>query len=331
MTDKPKSTDEPEVVIDGEDAYAELPIDFDVVEVKKDDDEADTAKAKKTDDEPKTAAKPKDDDDPIEALKRQLDREREARIQAESRASDFEDRYSQASTGTYSSQIDAVESAMALSKSEAERAQKAYADAMEVADYEAAAKAQRLMSRADHDLSRLEEGKRALEYRKKQSEHEYSQRQEKPRNVETMVEQTIKASSPKAQEFIREHRDNLKSTDDVNLLYAAHSMALAKRHAADTPEYFDFISQQMGWGDTEEPKIEKTQRQRTVSAPVSRDTHAANGNLTNRRVTLTPKQVEIANELGISPSAYAKNMLRIQANGKDPSASGPRFSKDIVQ
>jgi hypothetical protein len=331
MTEKTK---DPEVIVDGTDPYAELPIDFEMVEVKKDDGKTDVD-VKATDKDAAVTEK-KADDDPIESLKRQLaeaearaEKESRARTYAEQQAKELEGRYSNASNHTLASQLDSVQSAIELSKTKLENAQREWRDAQEVADWDAASKAQVKMSDAQLDLRTLESGKRELEYRRKSSQEKQTQTRE-PAGVDAMIDQTIEASSSKAQDYIRRNRDSLKSTDDVNLLYAAHNLALAKKHTADSPDYFAFIDNQMGWGDSEDIKPQQRQQQeRTVSAPVARDTTAANGNLTNNRVTLTPQQVAIAKEMGITPSAYARNLMRIKSNGKDPNADGLRFSSDI--
>lgn len=331
MTEKTK---DPEVVIDDKDPYAELPMDFEMVEVKKDDGKTDVD-VKASDEDAGDKKADKADDDPIESLKRQLaeaearaEKESRARAYAEQQAKDYEGRYSNASNHTLASQLDSVQSAIELSKTKLENAQREWRDAQEVADWDAAAKAQAKMSDAQYDLRTLESGKRELEYRRKSSQERQTQAPE-PAGVDAMIDKTIEASSVKAQDYIRRNRDSLKSTDDVNMLYAAHNMALAKKHVADSEDYFAFIDSQMGWGERVEIKAQQQRQERTVSAPVSRDTNAANGNLTNNRVTLTPQQVAIAKEMGITPSAYARNLMKIKSNGKDPAADGLRFSSDI--
>lgn len=319
---------EPQVVVDDN---PELPIDVDILTADPE---------KKTEAKPaKEAALEKEDPDheAIASLKRQLDEERakstreaDRAAAAERQAREFESHATIASNKTLRSQLDSVESALHLTKTQAEQAEREYAAAMEIADYTAAAKAQRVMGRADSDITRLEQGKRQLEHYIRQEQNRPQPRQSAP-DVSEYIDGIREASSPKARAYIDRVRTNLGDVKAVNRLVAAHEFAVNNDIAPDSDDYFAFLDRQMGW-QQDEPSQQQTRRtteQRSYSAPVSRDTAKANGDLSGRTITLTADQARIADELGVSRTAYAKNMMKIRSNGKDPSADGLRFSSDM--
>jgi hypothetical protein len=308
---------DPEVTIADED----LPMDFDLVPV-----------------EPKKEEKPlgneteKKADDPIESLKRQyedmLASERSRAEKAEKEASEYRGRYTQASGETYDSNLNSIDTAIELRKQQVEQAERDYASALEIADYERAAKIQRTMGKADFEISQLEYGKREIETRRRTEE---TRPNPQASGIDDTIDGVIAASSSKAQDYIRRNRSHLKSDRDVNGRIGAHKLAIARGKQPDTDDSFNVIDTQMGWAEqATEAKIEQNKpAQRTVSAPVSRDTAASNGDLSNSRITLTREQVQVAEAMGMTPAQYAKNLIKLKANGKDPSANGPRLTADI--
>jgi hypothetical protein len=320
MTDK---KDDIEVVVSEEETDLALPLDVDIL---KDDKDA-PVKAE-------AAGKPAPEDDPVESLRRQLaeaqaeaDRERRARADAERQARDNAERAASATNGTIAAHLDAVESALSQTKLRAENAQKAYAAAMEVADYDAAAKAQREMSGAEIDLRTLDSGKRELLQRQKQAKEAPPQTRQERSGVDGYIDGIMENSSAKAQDYIRRNRSALKSEKDVNRMIAAHNFAVNSDIEPDTEAYFAAIDKQMGWNQQQEERPAPKPQTKTVAAPVSRD--GAPGVTNPNRITLSPAQVAIAKELGISPAAYAKNLMKLKANGRDPNADGLRLSADI--
>lgn len=303
----------------------------------------DTAEAKakgdpKAKEEPKAERKAADTD-PIESLKRQLDeakaesaRERDARLKAEGRANEFEVRSHRATTNTIASQIDSVESAIALAKEEGTRAERELAAALEVADHAAAAKAQRIIARSESTLLGLEQGRRQLNAESERLKAQTPQPQVvDPNSPEAFVSHLIANGTPSTRAYVEKNREHLTTRRAVDKVQAIHQLALADGLQADTPDYFAFIDQQMGWGG--EGGGEKTEtpakQARTVAAPVSRDSNQANGDLSGGKVRLTKEQVDYCREAGLDPVKYAKNILKIKANGRDPMADGLRFSADI--
>lgn len=322
MTDK---KDDIEVTVSEETDLA-LPLDVDIL--KEDEKDAPVKAA--------TEEKSVAEDDPVESLRRQLAEakeeaaaERRARAEADRRSQDNEVRAQTAAHHTIAAQLDSVESALSQTKLRAENAKRAYASAMEVADYDAAAKAQEELTSATYDIRTLDQGKRELQHRQKQvKEQPAPQPRQERSGVDGYIDGIMENSSSKAQDYIRRNRASLKSEKDVNRMIAAHELAVNSDIEPDTEAYFAAIDKQMGWNQqpVEQRPAPKPQA-KTVAAPVSRD--GAPGTANPNRVTLTPAQVAIAKELGISPTAYAKNLMKLKANGRDPTADGLRLSADM--
>lgn len=308
-----------------EDTDLALPMDVDIIDKEEKDAPVKAA----------TEEKPVAEDDPVESLRRQLAEakeeaaaERRARAEADKRAQDNEVRAHTATHHTIAAQLDSVDSALSQTKLRAENAKKAYASALEVADYDAAAKAQEELASATYDIRTLDQGKRELQYRQKQAKEQPTPQPRPERaNLDGLIDGIVENSSNKAQDYIRKNRASLTSEKTVNRMIAAHQLAVNSDVEADTPEYFAFIDRQMGWNQQQEERSAPKAQPKTVAAPVSRD--GAPGNTSSTRVTLTPAQVAIAKEMGVSPTAYAKNLMKLRANGKDPNADGLRLSADL--
>ncbi|HEY6861683.1 MAG TPA: hypothetical protein VI358_18100 [Pseudolabrys sp.] len=320
MTDK-----DPEVVIEDN---PELPIDVDILT-------AEPEKKAEAKVEPAPEKKPEADSEAIESLRRQLEelrsetsRERELRVAAEKQARELATETAVSKRNTLDSQLHSVQSELSLTEEKASKAERDLAAAMEIADYTAAAKAQRQLTEATTDIQRLKYGEREIQRRVNAADKVPVQQQVAPGLDET-IEGIKQASSPKARTYIERNRASLTSEKHLNRMIAAHNMAVNSDIEPDTDEYFSYIDRQMGWGEKEPAAAPVQRQQRTVAAPVSRTTAAANGDLTGNKITLTREQAEFCREMGISPVSYAKNLQKLRANGKDPMADGLRLTADM--
>jgi hypothetical protein len=119
---------------------------------------------------------------------------------------------------------------------------------------------------------------------------------------------------------------------ELNIL---HQAALNVGLADTSPEYFDFMSQQLAALDAQRPTTaaqmagemqQRAAQARTpeppppaprsngsfVSAPVSREVPSANGKRNSGRVTLTREEQEMARASGITLEEYAAQKMRLQ-------------------
>jgi hypothetical protein len=203
--------------------------------------------------------------DVADALKAQLtelqaekQREKDARIAAERRATN-EAQGRQAAQAEVEStrteitetRLGTVEQGIAAATTEADAAQSEYTAAMEAGDWKKAGEAQRKISRAEATKVRLEEAKADLEVQKTQPQRQ-PQRTEAPQTQTDPVEAFISARSPPTQAWLRAHPEDARAlalnTDPRRAakLNAADSDAVAEGFARDSKEYFDHVEKFLG-------------------------------------------------------------------------------------
>ena len=99
----------------------------------------------------------------LEEHKNAVEKERQARLQAEDAARRHSEEAEFAKVETQDSNLRVVSSAIEQTEAVAQNAERAYADAMQAGDYTAAAKAQRAMAYCESQLSQLSYAKKQLE------------------------------------------------------------------------------------------------------------------------------------------------------------------------
>lgn len=305
--------------------------------------------------------KPSADDLAFERLKAQLDRERQAREAAHKRAEQLqaeqlaaqerlreEQERSQAVQREHlEAQAIAIDNAISFAESQAAAAQQAINRGLSEGDYEASTNAYRVLAKAESDLARLKEGKDAIEAQKKApvTRQEPAPQQAQPQQPQTTWERieayiTQPAHSPRAQQYMRDHYDDLFADFDggaqrLHKLLGGHYLAKGDGVIENSDSYFDYLDRHMGY--KEAPKIPEPiatppaapKKAVPPAAPVSRSSQNGSGNSATS-ITLTPVQVQTAKELGIEPREYAKYLLKIRNGKDDPNYSGPRFSTDLM-
>jgi len=258
----------------------------------------------------------------IAKLQKQLDEEKAARIAAETRAHEASQGEVAARTDVQKTQLDLVTSAIERVTAANDTLESQYADAMTAQDFKAAAKVQRAMSDNSAKLAQLEAGKSALEKAPKPT----------LRAAVDPVEQFTANLSPPSAAWVRAHpefvRDKLKNQQMI----AAHQIAVARGHKADTPEYFGSIEKTLDltppaarpdipdeaddpMADAAQP-VNGTGRQAAPAAPVSRSSSGNGGGSRPNVVKLTPAEVEIAGNMGMTVEEYARNKVALKKEGK---------------
>lgn len=236
------------------------------------------------------------------------------------------------------SDYDTVASALDMAESAASAAEQAYAEAWQKGDGLGVAKAQRAIADAQYRINTLRAGKDELE----QAVRVAPQPAPPPptaadANVELVLNR-LRASPqnpnglrPPEEDWIRQHPQAIDPGNELEL--RAAFLASQKRGLArGSPEYFEFLSERMGFdndagGDGEpeyeeepvyQPPVRQEQRPR-VAAPPSRGNNG--GGLPPGKVMLTEAQRQVArlSMPGLSPERaefeYAKGMVRL-ANDK---------------
>jgi hypothetical protein len=267
----------------------------------------------------KTAVSPEEG---LEKLKKQLEDERSGRLAAEQRANDASRGEAAARGEVQTSQLDLVKGAIERLTESSDTLEGQYADAMAAQDWKAAAKAHRQMSDNSAKLTQLEAGKKALEAAPKPT----------PRVAADPVEQFASALSPASATWVRAHPEFVRDPHKNRQMIAAHELALARGHKADTAEYFASVEKTL---DLTAPAVAKVDpepdatadaaqavggRAAPAAAPVSRR-NGAHGNRPGV-VTLTPEQADQAHFSfpDLDPKKaeieYARNMVALRKEGK---------------
>ena len=256
-------------------------------------------------------------DEGLEKLKKDLENERAARQAAEQRANEAAAAEVKARTESHTSQLDLVKGAIERLTESQDTLESQLADAMTAQDYKAVAKLQRQMGDNSAKLIQLEAGKKALESAPKPT----------PRVAEDPVERLCSQLTPASARWVRAHPE-FASGKKYQQMIAAHELAMARGHEAESDGYFASIEKTLDIA----PSVTKTDpaaadpsadaAQATggrstapAAAPVSRATRGANGQRANT-VTLTPEEVEIAGIMNMSLEDYARNKLALRKEGK---------------
>lgn len=266
--------------------------------------------------EPK-AEEPKEDKDPVddglEAIKAQLERERQARLDAERRANEAAHNAYQAQNEVQDSNLHLVTNAIETVKQQNDILKANYRDAMAAQDFEIAAEIQTEMSANAAKLLQLEQGKQALEN---------APRTEAPQPyVADPVEALASQLSPRSADWVRRNPQFATDQRLYSKMIAAHNLAVADGIAPDTDDYFDSIESILKVGSQrthEEPTSSASAPvQRRSSPPAATVSRSGTGTGTRpNRVTLTAEEREMASFMGMTPEEYGRNKLALKKEGK---------------
>jgi len=255
-------------------------------------------------------------DDGIESLKKRLEQETSARLEAERRAREAQVAAYNAKNEVQDTNITLINQAMDNLKQSNEVLKSNLAVAMQSGDYERAAEIQTSLSENSAKLLQLDQGKTALETQKKQP-------QPVPQHSDP-VEALASQLTPRSAEWVRRNPDFARDPVKYQKMIAAHNIAVADGFRADTDDYFNEIE---GILKIRRAEPEKTQEDPTSQAAKPTQTRSSppvapvsrSGTPTGTRpnvVRLTAAEREIAQMMGMTDSEYAKNKLALQREGK---------------
>ena len=271
--------------------------------------------------------------DAVTVLKSQLDAERQRAAElfqqrnaaiavAQQRAREAQ----AARAGQQLSQYDLVVNAISNARQEMESLKAQAKAAFEAGDGQAFAEVQARMATTGGRLTQLDVHKGMIEDRAEAERHQAAQeeRQQAKPAPKAAPADPVKAAianySPAAQAWLRQHPECITDKSKMQAMVRAHHVAEDAGLVADTPEYFAFVEQKLGYrkaeqrGDGERP----AQPRSIPAAPVSRD-YANGGRQSNSRVVqLNAEERNVASELaewGITQEDYARGKLKM-ANTK---------------
>ena len=270
-----------------------------------------------------TAEPQKSPHDPELALKKlqeRLDREREARAEAERRMQELQARATQASNEVLDSNLHLVGSAIETVKRDQELLKAQLREANLVGDYDTVTNVQEQMAMNMTKLSELERGYQELQRQPRQPVQPVQ-----PQNTgEITVDDLITKVTPRSAEWLQRNREHLPDQRSIRIMARAHEDAIDYGMVPESDAYFRFVENRLGIGETRTtPEVENAMsgaakvtknRQSPPSAPVSRNPVTSEGTRPGV-IKLTAAEVEAAKISGISPQEYYK--LKMQDRNRN--------------
>jgi hypothetical protein len=295
----------------GENEILELPVAGGDVDVIIDGDKTEVVSVEK----PAAAAAPVvTADEGVEALKRQIAQKDMAVAAAEAARREAEQRAHVAQRAAVDGNINSVSAAIDAAKIEAETAEKEQADAFERGDYRAASQAGRKMAQAEARIMQLEQGKTHLEQQR-------AAPPQQPQQSSDPVEKLASQLSGPSAAWVRAHPQVAHDQALFRKMVAAHhAITQLDGIQADTPEYFAAVEQKIGLA---KPAAASSREAPVPAAPPTPVGVSASGQQSGsgrQQVRLSAAEVEIAKEMGMTPTEYAREKLAAIKEGKIGSA-----------
>jgi len=246
-------------------------------------------------------------DSGLEALKEQLEKERQARVEAERRANEAAQNAYYAQNEAQDSNLHLVSNAIETISQTNAILKSNYRDAMAAGDYDTVADIQAEMASNEAKLLQLKQGKQALETQP---------RGEAPRPyVSDPVEALASQLSPRSANWVRNHPEFATDAVLYGDMIEAHNAATRRGISPDTDDYFSFIERRLDVGNNYEPEPKPVQRRSAPpAAPVSRSGTGTGSRPT--RMTLSAEERDMAANMGMTPEEYGRNKLALQKEGK---------------
>lgn len=289
---------------------------------------------------PKSEAAPKTDDPDLWKRRLQEANEREAAERARRIAAEktvHERSTSLAVTEARATEADyyAVSNALGRTESEIAGLKRAHKEALEAGDYDAATEAADKLAEARTRYSDLKAGEGELRTRLEQAKDRAKKAVEaKPESGNSDgndFDAFLSQFGPREQQWFRDHPECAPMRDPKLFAkaQAAHYAAVADDVKPGTDQYFEYIDRKMGFREDAAPDKQgddgvvvstdskpAAPQSKRVAAPVSRDGAVVTQRDDGRyQVRLTAEQREVAEAMGMTPTAYAKQLIRARNQG----------------
>lgn len=247
----------------------------------------------------------------IQELKLSLERERQARIEAERRAQQQAAQAHLMTREVEDNQRQMLTSALEMVNNERTMLRAQYAEAMSQGNYAMVAEINDRMNDLAVKANVIEQGREAMENQKKQPI------QQQPYQPADPVEALASQLTPRSASWVREHPEFVRDQKLNRKMIAAHELAVADGIEPDTDEYFNYVENTLGVNkaDAREEAPKPQRRAAPAAAPVSRAGMNSDGSRPNV-IRLTAEQREMASMMGMTPEEYAKNMRDLKREGR---------------
>lgn len=261
-----------------------------------------------------------DNEDDVETklkkLQSRLEKERQARKDAEERALLAQQKLHSAYNEVEDTNLHLVTSAIDTIKRDNDILKSSYASAMAAGDYDKAAEVQEIMSVNSAKLLQLENGRQAMQNKPKLA----------PPVASDPVEQFASQLSPRSAEWVRKNPQCVTDPRLQQKMIAAHNLAVADGYQPDTDDYFSAIEDTLKLN-----RRENRQEQQADDSPLSSASKPAprqappppapanrNGSTRPNVVRLSAAEAETARMFGMTDVEYAKHKVALQKEGKLP-------------
>lgn len=254
----------------------------------------------------------------LEGLRKRIEEERQARLEAEKQAREAAYVAAQARNEAEDTNLHLVTNAIGTLKQNAAILKDRYKAAMEAGDYDVVAEIQQEMANNSHRLNELERGKAAMEAKP---------RQEPPRAppVTDPVEALASQLSPRSAQWVRSHPEYATNPILREKMIAAHRLAVADSMAPDTDEYFNYVEgvlkirkpEPVAAYDEDATSAAAKPVQRRSSPPAAPVSRSGTGDGSRpERVRLTSEEREMAQMMNMSEKEYAEHKLALAKQGR---------------
>lgn len=302
---------------------------------------------KKPDKVEKVAAAP-DQNDLVRRLNEtnaRLAEERKRRMEAEKLAHERGATVAVSQARAAESDLVAVSNALVKATNDIETWKAAHKAALEAGDYEKASEAADKLAEVRAKITSLEDGKAQLEQRANaaKAKADAAAKAEPPASeAADPADAFLSQFDARAQQWFRDHPECMPMNDRAAYFraMAANETVMRSGVKVGTDEYFAALDREMGFAGKDDAKVEKSDKSATapddvvvdtkvaaaeskptvaprVSAPVSRDDPIVKRGSDGRfKVQLTREQAEMADAMGISHTAYARNLVLAQQQGR---------------
>lgn len=257
----------------------------------------------------------------INELKAQLEKERNARFEAEKRAKEATENARSSKMDVERTNLQLLETAIETIKQDQAALKGRLRDAMAMGDHESVFEVQEQIAKNTFKLENIEDGRKRLESQIRNPVVESSN---------DPVEALASQLTPRSAEWVRNHPQCVTDQRLYQKMIASHNLAVADGYVPDSDDYFEFIEDTMKLNQRSDPRREAraeeddspmssastATKQRTAppAAPVSRT--ASSGQPRNNVVRLTRDEREMAQMMGMSDQEYAKNKMALIKEGK---------------
>jgi hypothetical protein len=251
-------------------------------------------------------------EDGIKELKLSLERERQARIEAERRAQQQAAQAHLMTREVEDNQRQMLSSALEMVNNERVMLRDQYAQAMSQGNYAMVAEINDRMNDLAVKANVIEQGREAMQNQQKQPVQQQQPYAGDP--VEAFAAQL----TPRSASWVRDHPEFVRDQKLNRKMLAAHELAVSDGITPDSDEYFNYVERTLGVTKNDVNAQEEAPRQRKaapVAAPVSRSGMNNDGSRPDV-VRLNAEQREMAQMMGMTPEEYARNMRDLKREGR---------------